>query len=196
LQFGLATNLRFRVDPNIDFGHMRSLTTYVDTKLSYPSFGEFENIWSDSKLIDDLIAKSSDMRTGAIFKYSHNFEDIQEMNDLFSSTNDTDYIMNFMNSISDSDVCMSNVGTYVFNKKQPNPSEPFKIAETYFTDSMCKTRHCLISPLFYHVSYWNGQLMFALCSNKARIGSEFTERLVEIYKENLKKSVENNFEKN
>ena len=195
LLFGIPTNLRFRVEPNIDFSHMRSLITYVDVKLPYPSFGKFENIWSDSKLVDEVVAKAVDMQTGAIFKHSHNFEDIQEMNDLFSNTNDMNYLINFMNSISKPDVSMSNAGTYVFKKKQPNPSEPFKIVEVYFTDSLCNTRACLLSSIYYHVSYWNGKLMFALCSNKASIGSEFTERLIEIYRKNLEKSVEQ-FEKN
>ena len=187
----MATNLRFRVEPNIDFSHMRCFTTYVDANLPYPAFGKFDNIWSDTNLIDKVVAKAVDMQTGTIFKYSHNFDDIQEMNQLFSSGNDEKYLSNFIYSINDSDVCLSNTGKYVFNKKQPCPSEPFKIIETYFTDSTCNTRACCFASLFYHVSYWNGKLMFALCSCKAVIGSEFTERLVKIYKDNLVKSVEN-----
>lgn len=188
--FGLATNLRFRVEPNINFSHIRSLTTYLNTKIPYPDFGRFENVWQDTKLLDDLIANATDLNSGAIFKNSHNFEDAQKINDLFSSTSDTNYLMNCMHSISDSDMFISNTGTYVFNRKKQMPSEPFKIVETYFTDSMCNTRTCLLASLCYHVSYWDGKLMFALCSNKAGIGNAFTERLVHFYKENLYKSVE------
>ena len=188
--FGLAANLRFRVQPNIDFSHIRSLTTYLDPKIPYPKFGRFENIWQDTKVIDEVIANATDLESGAIFKNSHNFEGAQEINDLFASTNNRSYLMNCMSSISDSDMFMSNTGTYVFNRKKQSPSKPFKIVETYFTDSMCDTRTCLLASLNYHVSYWNGKLMFALCSNKAGIGNAFTERLVQFYKENLYKSVE------
>ena len=71
---GLATNLRFRVQPNIDFSHIRSMTTYVNPILPNPEFGKFENIWKDTKVIDDIVKNATDMSTGAIFKYSHNYD--------------------------------------------------------------------------------------------------------------------------
>ena len=166
------------------------MTTYVNPNIPYPEFGKFDNIWTDTRLIDDLVTSATSMATGAIFKNSHNIEANHEMNSVFASKcNDKDYLINLMHSYSECDMVMSNAGTYVFNKKQPTPSEPFRIEETFYTDSSCNTRTCLVGALSYHISYWNGKLMIALCSNKAAIGSGFTERLVELFKDNLKKSV-------
>ena len=186
----MATNLRFRVQPNIDFSHVRSFTTYVDPVIPYPTFGQFENSWKAAKIIDELVADATTISSGAIFKHSHNFDAIYEMNSLFASkTNDINYLMNFCESISDTDMSISNAGTYVFNKKKLTSLKPFKIEETYYTDSICNTRTCLLGALNYHISFWNGKLMVALCSNKAAIGSVFSERLIKLFIENFKKSL-------
>ncbi len=166
------------------------MTTYVNPNIPYPEFGKFESIWTDTRLIDDLVTSATSMTTGAIFKHSHNIEANHEMNSVFASkSNDKGYLINLMYSYSESDMSISNAGTYVFNKKQPTPSAPFRIEETFFTDSICNTRTCLLGALNYHISYWNGKLMIALCSNRAAIGSGFTERLVQLFKNNLEKSV-------
>jgi hypothetical protein len=187
----LAANLRFRVQPSIDFSHMRSLTAWVDPKIPYTELGQFENIWKDTKVIDDLVKNATDMSTGAIFKYSHNYDYFYEVNSVFAGKiDDMNYLMNYMDSMSECDISFSNIGTFVYNEKQLTSFGPFKIEETFYTDSLCNTRTCLLSSLFYHISYWNEKLMIALCSNKAAMGSGFTERLVQLFKDNLKKSIE------
>ena len=170
------------------------MTTYVNPILPYPEFGKFENIWKDTRIIDDLVTSATSMSTGAIFKHSHNFEANHEMNNLFANKcNDKDFLLNLMNSYGESDMSISNAGTYVFNKKKLTSLKPFKIEETFYTDSICNVRTCLLGALNYHISYWNGKLMIALCSNKAAMGSGFTERLVQLFKDNLKKSIVNYF---
>lgn len=190
LCFGMATNIRFRLKPSIVFSHIRSLTTYLEPKIFYPKFGLFENLWRDTAYLDTLIAEASNMEDGSIFAHSHNYEHAEEINHLFQNNSNVNDIISSLNCANGCDLGISNIGTYVFNSHKPNPSTPFKIVESYFTDSLCSSRSCLCCCTFYHVSFWDGKLMFALSSNKAQISSQFTDRLAQLYKNNLLKSVE------
>ncbi len=64
-------------------------------------------------VIDELVKSATNMSTGAIFKYSHNFDYFYETNSVFASKiNDTNYPMSYMNSISECDMSLSNIGTF------------------------------------------------------------------------------------
>ena len=42
------------------------MTTYVNPNIPYPEFGKFENIWTDTRLIDDLVTSATSMATGSL----------------------------------------------------------------------------------------------------------------------------------
>lgn len=191
LSFGLAANLRFRVEPKIDFSSIRNLAPYLETQILYPEMELFQDIWKDVHTVDHKITEATSLETGALFEYTYNEELINDYNKIFETNKNENEIINLINSESTCDLVMSNIGTYAYNEKKPNPSSPFKITETYFTDSICNIKPCNAAALFFHVSYWNEKLMFSLCSNKSTIGTAYTERFIQLYQENLAKSINN-----
>lgn len=102
--FGLATNVRFRLNPTVDFSHIRSLTTYLEPRLMYPDFGLFANVWDDAVFINKVIAEASDLDSGAIFMYSHDREHSDELNKLFETYSDKNEIISLLNSDNNSDM--------------------------------------------------------------------------------------------
>ena len=65
---------------------------------------------------------------------------------------------------------------------------PFKIRENYFSDSL-QTKPNTIAGLIFHISFWNGEIMMQLSSNKSVINSKFVERLVQLIEQHAKKSI-------
>lgn len=190
IRFGVSSNLRFRLEPKVDFSSIGYFSTLMGIDLEYPNFGKYENIWKDSKYVDELIGEMSRVDTGAIFADSHNYQATKEVNNLFETIADKKEICKILNSNSKWDIIASNIGTYLCKNKTQNPLGPFKIEEVYFTDSL-NSEPAIDSSLLLHITYWNDQLMFMISSNKSSIDSQKIIRLVDLYENFLISIAEN-----
>lgn len=181
VKFGVAANLRIRLDPILDFSNLGYFSCLVPINTVYPKFGKYENLFDDARYLDKIINELTSVESGSIFNESHNFRATSEINDLFEKTNCIDDFCSMLNSNSTWDVMISNVGTYLTKQKRQNQKKPFKLKEIYFTDTQ-NTYPCIDATILIHLITWNNQLMFMISSNKSGISSESFERLIKIFK--------------
>ena len=182
VSFFLPVNLRFRVQPNINFAHTRLCVLACNINLLYSDFGKYDNMINESKYVDNMLAES--IKNGSIFDLIFNF--IEEK---YIDTSKTD--INTIYKIQDlqrtCDVILSNTGTYVSDKIKVVDG-PLKIDELYYGDSL-KSYPSQHNPFILHVHTFNERLMFQLSTNKTKISSSCAQRFLELFEKHFRSNI-------
>jgi hypothetical protein len=177
-----AVNLRFRYEPSMEYYHLRYqvlLTNEIQIKRDDLT----NEIWSDSQIIHEKIVETTDLNSGNAFVVSHNEDILGAYLESFKNEN----VLNEMHKEMHGDLAISNIGAYVWNKRMVYDLGPFKIKETYFSDSLQTVPH-IIPGLVFHIGYWNEEIMIQLSSNKYAIGAIFVNKLLDLLAEQFKNS--------
>jgi hypothetical protein len=173
----ISINMRFRYKQPVDYSSVGYFSGLIPIEVEYPKFGQYENIWTDSKYWDEIIHESTDLESGAIFVDICDYELHKEINRLFETSGSLEEVCHKMQSSSRWDVFVSNIGTYLCNKKRQEPTKPFALKEIYYADSL-NSSPSRDNSLIFHLGLWNDELMFMNTSDKARIAPHFTDRLM------------------
>ncbi|RNA13590.1 hypothetical protein BpHYR1_015431, partial [Brachionus plicatilis] len=161
IKFGVAANLRIRLDPILDFNNIGYFSCLVPINTVYPKFGKYENFFDDAKYLDGIIQEFTSVESGAIFNESHNFSATSETNDMFEKTSNIQDFCSILSSNSTWDVVISNVGTYLNKYKHQNPKGSLLLKEIYFTDTQ-NSYPSIDAAILIHLITWNNQLMFMI----------------------------------
>lgn len=184
--FGVSANLRFRLKTNVDYSSIGYFSSLATIETEYPKFGRYDDVWSDAAYLNKLICEYTDTQSGAVFSDLYGLESIRSTNELFEATSDLKQIVKGLEPDIKWDIIASNIGTYLINSKEQNPSRPFQIKEIYFSDTL-NSNPPIDTSFLVHLTFWHGQLMFMISSNKSGIDSVHVDRLVELFEKTLLK---------
>lgn len=206
----VPANLRIRLKPEIDFSHVRFLVVLVSINMFYPEFNfdglndecimnETEEnyshirdrIWSNAKYVNSCLAEKTQFQNGGLLQYTHNFEAMSEANKMFSNrVNDDDIskLSSELNRFSFSDFVLSNIGTYVNDRKQAVKEGPFNLIELYHGDLLV-SNPSNFAPIMLHVCTWQDQFMFQLSSNRNTFDGKHADRFMQIFEKVLEKTI-------
>ena len=67
-------------------------------------------------------------------------------------------------------------------------SGPLKINEHYFSDSL-QSKPSVLPGLLFHISFWDGEIMIQLSSNKHVINAVFVDRCMTFLEDEIRNSV-------
>jgi hypothetical protein len=178
----VPVNLRFRVEPKIDFSHTRICVLGCYLNLFYPNFGKYENMIEESKYVDKILADK--IKDRSIFDFF--IDDKYEAMSALYEQMDLNSIYCLFDSQRNCDLIISNTGTYAADQKKVLDG-PLKIDELYYGDSLKSypTQHV---PLIVHVHTFNGRLMIQLSSNKKKLNSVYADRFMVLFEKYLKSS--------
>ena len=172
-----AANLRFRYKEKLDFSKMGIHICGISITTEQKGFGEFKDIWEDSKYIDKLVKEKTSVETGSIFAFSHSEAVLNRTtieNDLTHENVSTD-------------LALSNLGNYV-NDNVKVFDGPFEIKEVYFGDSIVSYPNVCCACIFFLLS-WRGEFMVRLSTNRRYMHAKYADRLMHIFEEIFHKSI-------
>lgn len=184
---GIPANLRLRLNPNIEFYHMRYCVLLTHLDLYYPRFGTFKDIWKDAEYVNEVIANNTRFDNGSILELSHDNEYIEMGNSIFDSCQDAKILSNLLNSQKTFDLSLSNLGTYSFDRVK-RIDGPLKISEIYHGDSI-NTEPNAFPSLMLHVSTWDFRIMIQLSSSRRAFATHYSDQFMELYKLAIEKSL-------
>jgi hypothetical protein len=173
----VMVNLRFRVEPNIDFSHVRDYATGFGLELEYPSFGKYENMLDDCKYVEKEVKQN--IKDCTMFDWILNGQD-----EIFDDT-DLKTVYAEHDAARVCDFLMSNTGTWVADRKKVLDG-PIKIDELYYGDSL-KSFPTMNIPFILHIHTFNERLMIQLSSNRTRINSIYSDRFIILFEKYLRK---------
>jgi hypothetical protein len=184
---GNPANMRIRFNPGIEFNALRMHVCITTIVLNQEEMSGFKNIWKDSDYIHNQLQSITNVENGSIFAMSHDIDSLKFLNELYDQSNDLKTAMLNLSKHNHSDLGLSNIGSYVWNKKMDTEG-PLKIKESYFSDSL-QSVPCVLPGLIFHIGFWDGQIMIQLSSNKYAIGSKFVDQYVALLIKQFKSSV-------
>lgn len=181
----IPANLRFRLQPKVNFSHMRPFVSGVNVSLLYPSLtGELGNIWDEAEYVASAVLQATDMESGRIFDFSHNFEMMRHELEIFEKCkDDKERARQLLSCETSCDLVMSNIGVYAANEKKVIDG-PLRLVETYFGDSLVSYPN-ICPAVMFHINTWQGRMMIEMSSQKTVIAPRYSDRLFEHFKEVL-----------
>jgi hypothetical protein len=190
VSFTLPVNMRFRYEPRMSLADMSHHICATRMSLTLPDESVFADVWQLAELISDDMEKRLNYNAGLLFTGSHNFKGQERMNAIFEETLRTSGSLEDMcERLSSHRNCcefgVSNIGRWVWDDEKVSVDEgEFGIDEVYFSDSV------ISAPRIGHLlcnmcSYWNDELQFLFSTNKYAFGSEFSDRFVALFEQNL-----------
>lgn len=182
----IPANLRFRLQPKVNFSHMRPFVSGVHIGMSYPNItGDLNNIWNEADYIANAVVGAIDMETGRIFDFSHNFQIMQhELDNYEKFENDSNRVRELFNCENSCDLVMSNIGVYAENEKKVLDG-PLKLLETYFGDSLPSYPN-ICPAVMFHINTWRGRMMIEMSSQKTVFAPRYSDRFFEHFKNVLR----------
>lgn len=174
----VPANMRFRTQPNIPFSSIRICVLLTKLNLLYPQLS-MDNNWNSIKYINECLAKETNITTGSLFKFSHDFDSLKAVDELFKGNDDLTQIASILNQENSCDFVLSNTGTYVYDSVK-RISGPLIISETYYGDSLVSIPN-EFAPIMLHTSTWNDCLMIQLSSNRRIFSSENADKFVKYF---------------
>ena len=162
-------NLRMRFEPNVPFSTPRFFVTFAEPSTEEAIYGQFTDFWKDSKYIQTLVDRVTDMKTGAAIADIY-----QTLDSLYTEDTEIDF-------------CLSNLGAFVSNSIEVFPG-PIDVKEMYCSDSM-KANPKVSITVQVHVFYWKGELMIQFGANKAYFQTTYCKRFFELFKQVIQESL-------
>jgi hypothetical protein len=180
----IPVNLRFRVQPNIDFSQTRLCVLGCSMDLLHPNFGKYEyNTIEEVNYVDRVLAEK--IRDGAIFDFFFD-EKYNQIEKLYDEV-DLKGVYNILDSQRRVNILLSNTGTYVSDQKNVLDG-PLKIEELYYGDSI-KSYPSPHNLIILHAHTFNNRLMIQLSTNRTRINSIHADRFMILFENNLRKLI-------
>lgn len=199
LSVDIPANLRLRYSPNLDFSHIRFHVCLARFDLTFPKFGTFKNIWNDAAHINKQIAICTCVQDGSLFESTNKDnltwvsrggggrkDENEDDGDDETLLSVTERCERMREETSHCDLVMSNIGTYVYERKRPIGGfvGPFTMIESYHGDSLNSSPN-VMPALIFHISTWCDEIQVMLSSNKSAIGSIFVDRLALLFEKIL-----------
>lgn len=174
----LAVNLRIRYKPNLDLYHVgfHVCLAFIEFDQNN-SLSKHENIWEDSRLIDNIVTAKTNLEDGTLLSNSHSSFILDQ-----TSTEES-----VRTGEVNSDVGLSNLGMYI-NDRCKVYDGPISLDEIYLGDSFTKYPHISCAVVFY-VIFWRGELMIRLTNNKKCFGTKFAKRWIQLLEEVMRNSL-------
>lgn len=184
----ISMNMRFRLPNKVDFASPGFFSGLIPIQAEYPRFGRYQDFTADAKYLDELIRKGTEQTNGSIFIDILDENEQTFVNQIFErNRHDLAQVCTRLQQRSMTDVVVSNIGTYLCTNKRQEPNGPFQINEIYYADSMSSVPSRDTS-LIYHAALWNDEIMFMVSSDRARLASFYSDRLVTLLEKFLNKT--------
>jgi hypothetical protein len=183
---GIPANLRIRLDPNIDFSHIRNCVLMTHLDLFYPRI-TFQDIWKDAQYINEVVSENTRFDNGSILELSHDDEYLDLGNTAFETLQDHNLLSFALNSHKNFDLSLSNLGTYLYDRKKCVDG-PLKLSEIYHGDSINSDPNSFCS-LMLHISTWDGRIMIQLSSSRKAIAAHYSDKFMHLYQLVIEKSI-------
>lgn len=184
LMFLVMINLRFRIEPKIDFSHTRLFVRSFYAKILHSNFGKFEDIWSDAKYINELIYNKIDNQH-MYFSLLH--DQYSKIVNSFNDTTDHSQVYKKLNDALACDFVFTNIGPHVSICKKLVDG-PLKLEESYFGDSVTYD-NSYISPFILHANSLNDQIMLELTTNRYRLNSIYADRYMQLFVKHIHRCI-------
>jgi hypothetical protein len=186
----IPANFRLRLNPMLDFSHVRDLVFLAKVNFDTPNFGQFRDIWKDAEYINKFIDAGLCTEDGSIFLASHDIDFLMKLNKIWQNSllNESNCDLSSIKGHY-SDLVLSNTGRWVYDYKK-RVDGPLSINEIYYGDSLTSNPN-LSCAVIFHSSYWNKELQVCFSSNKSSIGSIFMDRFAALFEKIVIDSVQN-----